>query len=198
MSNHVLQVILRPAPSACLEPPEHRRWTMKKIKKNVWLLILTFVFSGCTTSGVIIHHEQTAERLRKIPVVEMDFKGAATSDVVEYLALNLHCIGHPPIYPKQIIKENSVTYVIPFDTYDAHNPNSSALELKGTNKTEVTRLGPAVTLRIRNSTMLDVMKEVTKKFQGSAEVSKDQITIRTKKVQPPVAPVQNVPAAGPF
>jgi len=178
--------------------PHACRWTMKKIMKNISLLILTFVFSGCTTSGVIIRHEQTAERLRNIPVVTMDFDRAATSDVIEYLALNLHCIGHPPIYPKQIIKGNSVTYVIPFDTYDAHNPNSLVLELKGTNKTEVTRLGPAMTLRIRNSTMLDVMKEVTKKSQGSTEVVKDQITIRMKKVQPPVAPVQNVPAAGPF
>jgi hypothetical protein len=166
--------------------------------RKVHILALALFLAGCTTSRVDLNHEPTAERLRKIPVVAMEFEDSAMSDVVAYLAMSMHCVCHPMVYPTQTIGDDIVTYVIPFDTFDGEDPDCPKSLLRGTNETPLVRLGPAITLRIRNGTMLDVVEEVTKQSQGSTVIGEDEITIRTKKVQAPVAHVQEGPLPDPF
>lgn len=60
------------------------------------------------------------------------------------------------------------------------------------------RLGPAITLRLNDSTVLDVIKAVVRRSEGSLEIAEGQVRIRTKKVQPPAAHVQKGLAADPF
>ena len=166
--------------------------------KIIRMLAPLLVLCGCATSRVELTHEPTIERLRKIPVVAMEFQDAAMSDVVAYIAMNLHCVCHPMVFPQQTIQGEVVAYTIPFDTFDGEDPTCPKDRLKGTNETVMLRLGPAITLRVNDSTMLDVIQAVVRRSEGSLEIAEDLIRIRTKKVQPPVAHVQKGPAADPF
>ncbi|MBI3987352.1 MAG: hypothetical protein HY343_10550 [Lentisphaerae bacterium] len=56
------------------------------------------------TTNCVIQHEPTAARLRAITVPTINFRNAAMSYVVEFLANGWHCMGHPWVYPEQTIQ----------------------------------------------------------------------------------------------
>jgi len=153
---------------------------------------------GSQAGRVVVRDSATAERLRIIPVAKMTFDGCAFSDVVEYMAMNLHCVCHPVVHPSQTTSNDAVTYIIPFDRFDGENPSSPKDLLKGTNETSIVRFGPAVTLSLTNCTMLEALGAVTRVTQSATDIDKDQITIINRRLQPPPLRVQKGPVPDPF
>ncbi len=128
----------------------------------------------------------------------MCFDGWALSDVVEYMAMNLHCICHPVVHPSQTTSNDAVTYIIPFDRFNGEDPSSPKALLKGTHETDIARFGPAVTLRLTNCTMLEAFGAVTRMSQSTTKIDKDQITISNRRRPPPPLRVQTGPLSDPF
>jgi len=161
------------------------------MKKRICQIAIVVCFvgmlSGCASTSLVIEDEETAERLRKIELPELDFQRATMPDALTFLASSIHCMCHPIVYPTQIIQGDSVLYSIPFDTYDAHDahdPNVDA-QLKGSKETKMLRRGPTLTMQMKDSTVMDVLRAITKAVNGTTTIQKELITIRTKNVEPP-------------
>jgi len=127
-------------------------------------------------------------------IPEVHFQDAAISDVMEFVANSWHCICHPWIYPTQKIEGNTVIYHFYMDDYDPHDPSSSCDLIKGTNKTEIVRLGPIVTFHEEKINLHDLLLELVKQVDGTLEINGNSVKIKTNIEQPP-ALLQNETAA---
>ena len=107
------------------------------MKRLGHIVLLTLAAAGCATTDFSVHHKPTAAWLAKIEIPEIDFRNAAMSDVVDFMAISWHCICHPMTYAKQEIHGDSVTYSFHIDFYDPHDPNSRPVGIKGTNETQM-------------------------------------------------------------
>jgi hypothetical protein len=112
--------------------------------KRIMPIFAMVLFAGCTT--MLPRDDAAVLRMKSVIVCEVDFRNAAMSDVVNFMANSWHCVCHPWINPTQEIDGDTVTYHFHVDQYDSNDPNGSIDPVKGTNETSLVRLGPMVTL----------------------------------------------------
>lgn len=165
--------------------------------KRIFTVFVLTILTGCTT--ISSRDKITVSRLKSVIVPEVHFQDAAMSDAVEFVANSWHCICHPWVYPTQKIEGNSVIYHFYIDDFDPHDSSSSCALIKGTNKTEIVRLGPTVTFYAEKINLHDLLIQLVRQVDGTLEFNDDGVTIKTKLKQLPVPPkgLQNETAVQP-
>jgi hypothetical protein len=164
--------------------------------KRIITIVAMAALAGCVTTSS--REAAGTSRLKSVIVPEVDFRDAAMSDVVEFVANSWHCVCHPWIHPTQRIEGDSVTYHFHVDDYDPHDPDSSIGLVKGTNKTSFVRLGPMVTFHAEKINIHDLLTQLVEQVGGSLEIRGNDVTIKTKKVEPSSPPYSERAADDPF
>ena len=164
--------------------------------KRITILLAAIMLAGCAIPGM--RDQPAAQRLDGVVVPEVDFRSAAMSDIVDFIASSWHCICHPLVYPTQEIDGESVTYSFHVDAYNPHDPTSSIGLVKETNETTVVRLGPTITFHAENISVLDLLTQIVDEADGTLEIHGDRVTIKTRKIEPSSPPYSERAADDPF
>ena len=150
-------------------------------------------FSGsCCGEPIMVTHEPTADRLRKIVIPELGFRNAALSDVLNFLHLSYLPVGYTPPPIIQEIGKSSVVYTIPVPDRDnptVKQPNDQRKdEDNERSEKQLTRFGPSITLKMESVSLMQVFHAVTKACGGTCAVKRDMVVITAGRIKPPPLP----------
>jgi len=142
-----------------------------------------FLFSTMTPAA---ETNSPTAGLDKIVIPEVDFRDAAMSDVVTFLAMNSVPLGQPSPRIEQTVTRSNTTYVIKW----TENKDKDY---------SLVPAGPGITLKASHISLLELFKAVTLLADGKIKIRNNKITIETKNVLPPkTVPVNNKPLPDPF
>jgi hypothetical protein len=164
--------------------------------RRIATLFAVAALAGCATPD--ISSQPAAKRLSVVVVPEVDFRSAAMSDIVNFIASSWHCLCHPLVYPTQDVKGDFVTYIFHVDAYNPHDATSSIGLIKGTNETAIVRLGPTITFHAENISVFNLLTQIVKEADGSLDIHGDEVTIKTRKIEPSSPPYSEKVAIDPF
>ena len=156
-----------------------------------WLGIVLggLLAAGCaTTPGVFDEAPASVAGLKEVSLPAVQIQNEALSDVLQSIARGTGCNCHSAYHPVQVIQGDAVVYTLRHCSNSPRDPETPPCVLESSALPELVRLGPAISVRMGEASLYDLLLKVVEQAHAKMEIRPDAIVIRTRKIDPPAAP----------